>query len=92
MVYTTAMFRAIKEHNPQARVIVIGNTINKMLLADNTDVDEYIVFDGDVFSLARMLREKNIILHVPLTRIESLAAFFLAGVRSIAVPEVVRRF
>jgi len=37
-----------------------------MLLADNTDVDEYIVFDGDVFSLARMLREKILILHVPL--------------------------
>ena len=43
MVYTTPMFRAVKEKYPKAKVLVIGNRVNKEILGGNTDVDGYLV-------------------------------------------------
>ena len=42
MICTTPLFRVVRESNPMARVIVVGSSKNKLLLAGSPDVDVYI--------------------------------------------------
>ena len=45
MVCTTPLFRAVRTHRPDVRICVVGNVVNKELLAGHPDVDRYIVFN-----------------------------------------------
>jgi ADP-heptose:LPS heptosyltransferase len=61
MVCTTPVFRAIKGAFPEAQLIVAGSAINKDVLAGNTDVDEYLVYDqSNPDILSKALHERNI--------------------------------
>ena len=59
MVCTTPVFRAIKAHYPNARVIVVGiGNINGALLAGSPDVDRYIE-SGSFIKTVRALRREQ---------------------------------
>lgn len=58
MVCTTPMFLAIKDTYPEAMVYVLGNTINKQVVAHNSDVTEYIVFTNIRETFNRLAREQ----------------------------------
>lgn len=58
MVCTTPMFRAVKEKYLDCKVYVLGNKINKELLENNNDVDEYIVF-GDYLKMIKKIKKER---------------------------------
>jgi len=58
MVCTTPVFRAIKEVYPTAKTIVVGDAINKHILAGNPDVDLYIV-GKETSEVIRQVREEE---------------------------------
>ena len=63
MVCTTPLFRAIKEKFPTVRLVVMGNALNKDVLAGNPHIDEYIVYNtytSTVGSLRQLLRTHHI--------------------------------
>lgn len=60
MVCTTPMFRAVKQHYPNARLVVIGNALNKKLLAGNPHIDEYVVHPETFKELRALLRSQHI--------------------------------
>lgn len=93
MVCTTPMFRAFKKAYPEARLIVVGDGVNKALLEGNGDVDEYIVYDKHPFALIRLLRKRPI--DFGCTAIpgpDTLAMLYLSGIPLIAAPAVVGGF
>lgn len=55
MVMTTPVFRALKKHYPNARLVVVGTRKNGELLRGNTDVDEFLPLHG-FWQTLRMLR------------------------------------
>lgn len=88
MVCTTPMFRAIKDKYPDCHVTVIGNGVNEMILKDNPDVDEYIVFEG-AKSLRNKLRGKNFdFACITSPHLLILCILFISRIRSIATPTV----
>jgi ADP-heptose:LPS heptosyltransferase len=88
MVCTTPVFRAMKNKYPNARVIVMGNAVNKELLAGNPDVSEYIVYDKNNFW--RILRQiRNLRLDVGILTgpsPEFLAMLYLSGAPLVIAP------
>ena len=89
MVCTTPLFRAIKTKYPSTEVVVLGNRLNKDVVAHNPDVDEYIVFEG-MRETIRRLREADCdaacLAGGPDTT--SVAVTFLAGITLIVAPEI----
>lgn len=60
MICTTPMLRAIKEKYPEAKLYVMGDGVNREILANNKDVDGYIVWDKkNFFKLRKILRFEN---------------------------------
>lgn len=59
MVCTTPLFRAIKKHNPHARIVVVGIPRNEVFLKHNTDVDRYISSKQSPFAIIRELRREH---------------------------------
>jgi|ERR1035437_2374680 ADP-heptose:LPS heptosyltransferase len=60
MVCTTPVFHAIKKKFPQAKVFVVGDSINEKILAGNPDVDKYIVAsEKNMFATAQHLRKEH---------------------------------
>ncbi len=93
MVCTTPVFRAIRENKPHTRIIVLGNAINKELLANNTDVDTYIVNDQNPYKLAQQIRALHVDAGLVLVPDSSaITALFLGGVKFIAAPEIVNGY
>jgi len=82
MVCTTPLFHVIKESFPEARLIVAGTKINKDVLAGNTDVDEYIVYDqANPDALSRALRARKIDIGIiPSPSLESLLVLAFARI------------
>lgn len=91
MVCTTPMFRAVKEKYPDAKVYVVGNSVNKELLEGNKDVDEYFVSDKSNFwKLVRRLRREKVDFSCQTSPgFEYLAMLYLAGTPLIATPKIV---
>ena len=87
MVCTTAIFRAIKTHIPDAYIVVMGNKINKEILYGNTDVDEYIIFGKRFFKLLNIIKGHSFDFGCILT-LDSYAfsLLFLGGVKAISLP------
>ncbi len=93
MVCTTPVFRAIKNAFSHARLSVIGNTINKQVLADNKDVDTYIPLGKFKEMRARLKAEQYdcaVIAGGPDPVILSL--LFLSGIRCIVAPVIVNGY
>src|SRR3989344_4526837 len=89
MVCTTPMFRALKQAYGNAEVFVVGNALNKELLAGNPHVDSYIIWNKNPFSMARLLRRYHFdFLCVTTPNADALGAAYLAGIPLIAVPKV----
>ncbi len=89
IVCTTPVFRAIKKASPTTRVIVVGNAVNKEVLAGNTDVDRYIVCGTDIESALQELAEENIEAGLSAgPSIRALALMYLAGIPTIVAPRV----
>ncbi|MEK7167932.1 MAG: glycosyltransferase family 9 protein, partial [Patescibacteria group bacterium] len=90
MVCTTPVFHAIKKKYPLSRVYVLGNQVNQYLLADNPDVDGYIVSKNDTFKLVEELKKERFdfaCLAVP--NLAGLAAAYLSGIPLICAPRIV---
>jgi len=91
MVCTTPLFRAVKKHIPNVRLIVLGNAINESLLFGSSDVDRYVVYDEKKLrSVIEKLHSEKIdvaILSVPNPR--GLATLALSRARIIIAPVVV---
>lgn len=89
MVCTTPVFRAIKKKYPNSKLIVVGNNINKELLAGNIDIDDYIVFEGVVSTIIKL---KNYKIDFGCTMTPSfiaLAILIISRVKTITVPRVI---
>ncbi len=90
MVCTTPMFRAVKEKYPACKVYAIGNQINKELLENNPDVDNYLIFDGDIFKIIKKLNQEKIDFACLTTPyFEILTALYLTNIPTITAPLVV---
>jgi len=90
MVCTTPMFKAVKEKYPNCIVYVIGNKINKELLANNRDVDRYFIFDGRIISMMKTLNKEKIDFACLTTpSFLSLVLLYLSNIKSIAVPKII---
>jgi ADP-heptose:LPS heptosyltransferase len=59
MVCTTPVFRAVKEKYSNCKVFVGGNSINKELLVNNSDVDEYIILSGNFMTDLSRIKKEN---------------------------------
>lgn len=93
MVCTTPMFRAIKREYPGSRVYVVGSELNKELLANNPDVDEYIVYSGNPFSVVGKLKQEKIdFACVAGPDFMSLVIAYLSNIPSICAPYVLNGF
>ncbi len=87
MVCTTPIFRAIKRHIPDARIVVMGNKINKEILSGNSDVDEYIIFEKRFFKLLNIIRGHNFDFGCVLTPDSyAFSLLFLGGVKAVSLP------
>lgn len=90
IVCTTPMFRAIKETAPNTRIIVIGNSINKLVLEGNPDVDRYIVCGTDIEAALRELKEEKADVGISVgPSIRAFVLLYLAGIKTIIAPRVV---
>lgn len=93
MVCTTPLFAGLKKNRPNCHLTVVGNKINKELLAGNSDIDKYLVFGGGFWSLHKLIKNnKPDVLILTGPGPESLAAAWLAGVKSIIAPKIVGGF
>ncbi len=93
MVCATPIFHALRTHNPNIRIVVMGSALNRELLADNTDVDDYIVNNQSPYKLARCIRTLHVDTGLVLVPDSSaIAALFLGDVPLIVAPEVVNGY
>ena len=92
MVCTTPVFRAIKQQYPRALVTVVGDQVNKHVLAGHTDVDDYIVWNRDPRGVSDMLyevrRRAPDVAMLATPDFYTLAVLFLSGVPAIVAPVV----
>jgi len=90
MICTTPLFRAVKRKYPRAFVYVIGRAENAEVLADNTDIDSYIVCGRrwSVDVLRRLYGDQIDFACVAGPNFYALAMLYLSGIPSIAVPVV----
>lgn len=90
MVCATPVFHAIKERFPEVRITVLGDSIGEQVVANNPDVDGYLVARTGFLSLVRSVRRAHFdasIVLVPDAR--SVALSYLGGVPLVVAPEVV---
>ena len=93
MVCTTPMFRAVKHAYPAAKLYVMGDALNKEVLAGNPYIDEYFVLPKTRQELTRMVREKNIeYVCITSPNPSVLLALLLARVSRIVVPQIMGGF
>ncbi len=90
MVCTTPVFRALKATYPHVLLTVVGNSLNREVLAYNHDVDAYISYDKfSTKELIRLIRQENFDFGCTVVPdFRALSAMYLGGVRVIAVPRV----
>lgn len=92
MVCTTPMLRALKESYPEIHVVVVGNAISKRVLEGNTDVDEYIVFNGFLSMVATVRQGNYDAGFITAPSVIALATLFLGKVHCIAAPRIVNGY
>lgn len=93
MVCRTPMFRAAKKEYPNSRLYVMGNEINRDLLAGNPDIDDYIVYQKNFFDLLRIFKKGNFdFTCITEPNFTASAALYLANIPLIAVPVIENGF
>jgi ADP-heptose:LPS heptosyltransferase len=91
MVCTTPLFRAVKQNYPRASLTVIGNALNEELLSGNTDVDQYVVFEGFSNTL-KQIRQGHFDVGIVVTPgFLQLGLLCLTPIQKIITPRVVDR-
>ncbi|MCE9643675.1 glycosyltransferase family 9 protein [Candidatus Parcubacteria bacterium] len=89
MVCTTPLFRAIKERYPRCALYVMGNALNKELLAGNPHINEYLVrppgLSALIESISKIQPDAAIL---PGPDNESLQALLFARVSQVIVPRI----
>lgn len=89
MVCTTPMFRAVKEKYPNCNIFVGGNAINREVLANNLDIDRYIVLSKDFkMDLGQIKKENFDFACITSPSFINLAILCLSGIPIIGVPVV----
>ena len=87
MVSTTPIFRAFKEKYPGSKLFVLGDAVNKEVLANNTDVAEYIIWTKNFSEMKKALKfEKFDFALLVGPSPELLALLYLSGIPHIAAP------
>lgn len=91
MVCVTPMFRALRQHLPGTKIYVLGDAINKELLKDNPDIDEYLIFkESKLFSIIRQLKSERIdVACIRGTGFVGLVAVLFAGIPTVIAPRVI---
>jgi len=89
MVVITPIFHAIKNKYPQTKVIVMGISMNKAVLAGSPDVDEYVIYKREI----KYLKDTFLNLKVDAALLVapdglSLATLYLANVPLIVAPKI----
>ena len=88
MVCTTPLFKAFNKNG--YKVFVMGNSANKELLRDNSDVNDYLIYDGkNLIKTIKFIKRLNLdcaCLTVP--NFTALAVLFLSGISAIVIPEI----
>lgn len=90
MVCTTPVFRAIKVRYPDVHLTVVGNRINKEVLAGNSNVDEYVVFENDsIFSFILKLRRERYTIGITLSpSFIAVVAMLVARIPCVLAPNI----
>lgn len=93
MVCVTPMFRAIKNKYPECKVYVVGDAVNKKLLENSLDVDNYLVYQKNVFEVVRELKKAEIDFGcITGPSPEGLAMLYLSEIPRIAAPVIENGF
>ncbi len=93
MVCTTPLFAAIKRHRPDWFLGVMGNQVNRSLLAGHPAVDHYLVYGEDIVSTLAMLKDfKPEVVILVMPHFNFLAAAYLSSAPLIIAPWVVGGF
>ncbi|OHA91896.1 MAG: hypothetical protein A3J09_00080 [Candidatus Zambryskibacteria bacterium RIFCSPLOWO2_02_FULL_51_21] len=89
MICTTPVFRAIKEAYPDSKVYVVGKAINREVLRNNPDVEDFIVWKEKPFETIKEIRKLRCDFGASTgPNFVGLAILFLSGVKSIAAAEI----
>jgi len=89
MVCTTPVFHAIKQKEPDARVVVLGVEKNRIMMEGNKDIDTYIVIRKSVWSDIRQIRRLKIDVGIIINPgTVDFALLFLGGVKTISCPDL----
>lgn len=89
MICTTPMFRAVKARFPKAKIFVCGLSYNQAVLAGNSDIDKYIVFNKKFFSFLNLIKKEKFdfaCFTAPSPFV--LAVLYLAGIPLISAPKI----
>jgi heptosyltransferase II len=89
MVCTTPLFRAIKLNYPMGRLVVVGNAVNREVVAHNSFVDEYVSRASSLWIAVQQLRRENIdVMFITSPSFEHLAAALIARIPRVIVPRI----
>lgn len=94
MVCTTPLFIAIKKKNPNSKIILCGNKVNQELMANESYIDKYIIFDKkNPKDLINSLKKEKLDFGILITP-DFLGAYalFMSGVKFISVPRILNGF
>jgi heptosyltransferase-2 len=93
MVCTTPVFRAIKAHNPRARVVVVGAPKNAIMMEGNPDIDRYITQDGSMWNTIREIRKERADVGIAINpSTVDFTTFFFAGVKAISGFKMIEKY
>ena len=90
MVCATPLYRAIKIKYPNSKVFVAGKESNRVLLANNNDIDGYITVEKDNFDMAvKKIKQEGFDYGCTIIPdFLGLAALCLGHVKTIACPKI----
>jgi len=90
MICTTPVFKAVKERYPKSKLLVMGNRINSEILEHDPFIDEYLTINGSFSTQLKVLKSEKIdVACLIMPHFKYLAMLYLAGVKSLIVPEIV---
>ncbi len=86
IVYITPMFRAVKIKYPESKLYVVGAGRAEEVIRHNPDIDEYINYEGDFWSVVKRLWKEKIDFACLANAgsFEGLALLYLSGVKCIS--------
>ena len=92
MVCATPVFHAVKKQYSDCQITVMGNKPNQELLANNLDVDEYVLLNikNNFWQEVKNIKTKNFdFACLIFPDFYALALLFLANIKSICAPKII---